>query len=54
MDYRNAFETLNKAIWQYEQVHSEAYVQLMLAVREIERELGKHPDTLIRWQTKRE
>ena len=37
MDYRKAYEEISKAVWRYAEEHDEAYVRLMLAVREVDR-----------------
>ena len=49
MDYRWAYEALSKAVWQYEKTNNDAYVRLMLAVREIEEKLGQRPVPPIQW-----
>lgn len=43
MDYRAAYEALSKALWKYDKTHNDAYIRLMLAVRDIERKLDKPP-----------
>ena len=49
MDYRKAYEALSRALWQYDKTHNDAYVRLMLAVREIEEKLGRPPAPPIQW-----
>lgn len=49
MDYRKAYEALSRALWQYDKSHNDAYVRLMLAVREIEDKLGKPLAPPIQW-----
>lgn len=41
MDYRKAYEELSKALWKYDKALNDAYVNLMLSVREIDSKVGE-------------
>lgn len=41
MEYRRAYETISKALWRYAKEHDDAYVRLMMAIREVDRAVAQ-------------
>lgn len=51
LDYRKAYEKLSKAVWKFEQTYNDAYVKLMLAMRDIDNEAGETDPPLVLAET---